>query len=160
MNRIVWIIIGVVVLVAASGASFYGGMVYGEGRAQAARTAAGRFGGFNGGSNNGLGGQFGQGGQGAQAQRGGVFGQITEIGDGYLVVTDNSGKQTKIQVTDTTLIEKNASVKLSDLATGDSVIVSGSEGSDGTYTARSVQVAPAGRFGGAGARGTPQTPTQ
>jgi Domain of unknown function (DUF5666) len=158
MNRAVQIIIGVIILVVASGASFYGGMVYGEGRAQAARTAAGRFaGGFNGGFNNGQGGQGAQGGQG---QRGGVFGQITEIGDSYLVVTDNNGKQTKIQVTDTTLIEKNASVKLTDLATGDSVIVSGSQASDGTYTARSVQVSPAGRFGGPGARGTPQTPTQ
>ena len=153
MNRVVKIVLGVVILLAALGASFYGGMVYGEGRAQSARAGGGRFtGGTPGGFNNG---------QGGQGQRGGgVFGQISEIGNGYLVVTDNNGNQTKIIVTDTTLIEKNASVKLTDLATGDSVIVSGSQGSDGTYTARSVQVAPAGRFGAPGARGTPQTPTQ
>ena len=41
MNRAVLIIVGVVILVVASGASFYGGMVYGEGRAQSARTAGG-----------------------------------------------------------------------------------------------------------------------
>lgn len=154
MNRIVMIVLAVVILLAVSGASFYGGMLYGEGRAQSARTAVGRFTfGAPGDSNNGQGGQFGQG------LRGGVFGQISEIGDGYLVVTDNNGKQTKVAVTDTTLIEKNASVKLTDLSTGDPVIVSGSEGSDGVFTARSVQVAPAGRFGPPGARGTPQTPS-
>jgi hypothetical protein len=153
MNRVVRILLGVVILVVAVGASFYGGMVYGEGRAQSARTGGGRF-------NGGTPGAFNNG-QGGQGQRGGgVFGQISQIGDGYLVVTGNNGNQTKIVVTDTTLIEKNASVKLTDLATGDSVIVSGSQGSDGTFTARSVQVAPAGRFGAAGARGTPQTPTQ
>lgn len=154
MNRAVVIVLAVVVLLTASGASFYGGMLFGEGRAQSARTAGGRFtGGPPGDSNNNQGGQFGQG------LRGGVFGQISEIGDGYLVVTDNNGKQTKVTVTDTTLIEKNASVKLTDLSTGDPVIISGSEGGDGVFTARSVQVAPAGRSGPPGARGTPQTPS-
>ena len=164
MKRMVWIILGVVILVIASGASFYGGMVYGEGRAQSARAGTNRFGGGANGFNNGQG--F-QGGQGAGGQRGGgVFGQITEVGDGYVMVADNNGKQTKITVTDTTLIEKNASVKLSDLANGDTVIVSGSQQSDGTFTARSVQVAPAGRFGfgqgngNGGGNGAEPTPSQ
>jgi hypothetical protein len=153
MNRPVQIIVGLVILVAASGASFYGGMVYGQSQAQSARSGGGRFA-------NGTPGAFNPG-QGGQGQRGGgLFGQISEIGDGYVVVTDNNGKQTKVQVTDTTLIEKNASVKLTDLATGDSVIISGSQGSDGSFTARSVQVAPAGRFGGPAAGGTPQAPSQ
>ena len=78
-----------------------------------------------------------------------------------MMVTDNNGNKTKVQVTDTTLIEKNASVKLTDLATGDTVIVSGSTGSDGTFTARSVQVGAPGRFGfGQGNGGTPQAPSQ
>jgi hypothetical protein len=76
-----------------------------------------------------------------------LFGQIEEIGDGVLVVIDNDGKPTQVHVTDTTLIEKNASVPLADLMAGETVIVSGSQGDDGTITARSVQVAPAGRFG-------------
>jgi hypothetical protein len=131
MNRTTQIVVGAVILVVAVGGSFYGGMVFGEGRAQSTRFGNGRFA-------SGTPGAFNPG-QGGQGQRGGgVFGQISEIGNGYLVVTDNNGKQTKVQVTDTTLIEKNASVKLTDLATGDSVIVSGSQGSDGTFTARSV----------------------
>lgn len=157
MNRTVQIVLAVVILVAASGGSFFGGMLYGESRAQSARTAGGRFGG---GTSDGF--NNGQGFQGGQGQRGGgVFGQITEIGTGYVMVTDNSGKATKVHVTDTTLIEKNASVKLTDLATGDPVIVSGTSESDGSFTARSVQVAPAGRFGfGQGNGPTPQAPSQ
>ncbi len=146
MNRTLQIVLGVVILVVVAGGSFYGGMLYGQGEARSNRSTTGRFvGGPGGGYNNGQGGGFGNG-QG----RGGVFGQITEVGTNYLVVTDNNGGQTKVMVTDTTLMEKNASVKLTDLTSGDTVIVSGSQGSDGTYTARSVQVAPAGRFGGPG----------
>jgi hypothetical protein len=62
-----------------------------------------------------------------------------------------------VKVTDTTLIEKQASVKLSDLSQGETVMISGSTGADGTVTARTVQVAPRGRFGPGGpeAQGTP-----
>ena len=157
MKRIVWIILGIVVLLLVAGGSFYGGTLYGKSQAQTAFTAR-RPGGF--GDANGA----GQGLPGANARAGGqggmLFGQIEEIGDGVLTVTDNNGKQTKVTVTDTTLIEKQASVKLTDLAQGETVMVSGSTGTDGTITARSVQVAPMGRFGpgGPGAAGTPVTP--
>ncbi len=144
MNRVTQIILGVVILIIVAGGSFYGGMLYGQSQTQSSRAGA-RF--TSGQYGNGQGGGQGQGHRGFGQ---GVFGQIAEIGEGYMVVTDNNGKQTKVQVTDTTLIEKNASVKLTDLAKGESVMVSGSQGADGTVTARSVQVAPAGRFGGPG----------
>ena len=150
MNRTIQIIVSVVVLVIVAGGSFYGGMLYGQSESRSGRTAGAR---FAGGANGGTPGFGVQGGTGGQGRQGGVFGQITEVGASYIVITDNNGKQTKVMVTDTTLIEKNASVKLTDLATGDTVIISGSAGSDGTYTARSVQVAPAGRFGGTGGNG-------
>jgi hypothetical protein len=157
MNRTVRIIFGIVVLLLVAGASFYGGMVYGKNQEQAA-LAARRQGAFGGAGGNG---QFtGQGQPGANARaggQGGIFGQIENIADGVLVIKDNNGKQTQVKVTDTTLIEKQASVKLTDLATGETVIVSGSQGADGTITARSVQVAPAGRFG-AGRPGATPTP--
>jgi hypothetical protein len=159
MNRTVWIILGIVALLLVAGGSFYGGTLYGKNQAQTA-LAARRQGAFAGAGENG---QFtGQPGANARAgaQGGMLFGQIEEIGDGVLTVTDNNGKQTKVTVTDTTLIEKQASVKLTDLAQGETVMVSGSTGTDGTITARSVQVAPMGRFGpgGPGAAGTPVTP--
>ncbi len=149
MNRTVQIIIAVVVVVVIAVAAFYGGMLYAQNTAQASRANRAN------GAPNGyfLGGPGGQGFQGQRGQGGGVFGQVSEVGTGYLVVTNNNGTQTKVNVTDTTLMEKNVSVKLSDFAVGDTVIVSGSQASDGTVTARSVQSAPAGRFGGQGAPG-------
>jgi hypothetical protein len=159
MNRTVRIILGIVVLVLVAGASFYGGTVYGKSQAQAA-LAARRQGAFPGaGANGQFTGQPGPNGR-TGGQGGMLFGQIKEIGEGALTVTDNNGKETKVTVTDTTLIEKQASVKLTDLAQGETVMVSGSQGTDGTITARSVQVAPMGRFGpgGPGAAGTPVAP--
>jgi hypothetical protein len=84
-----------------------------------------------------------------------VFGQIDQVGEGFLMIKDNNGQQIQVHVTDTTLIEKNMSVTLSDLQVGEAVIISGSRGNDGTITARSVQVAPPGRFGGFAPGATP-----
>ena len=104
MNRVIQIVLGVVVLVVVAGGSFYGGMVYGEGQGQSGTPAGvGFVGGPPGGYNAGPG---GQGGQGQGQQGGGLVGEIAEIGDGYLVVTDNNGKQTKVAVADTTLIRR------------------------------------------------------
>jgi hypothetical protein len=161
MNRAVWIILAIVALLLVAGGGFYGGTLYGKSQAQTA-FAARRQGGLPGAGGDG---QFtGQGQTGANARLGGqggmLFGQIEEIGDGVLSITDNNGKLTQVKVTDTTLIEKQASIKLTDLAKGETVMVSGSQGADGTITARSVQVAPRGRFGpgGPGAAGTPTAP--
>lgn len=156
MNRTARIILGIVVLLLVAGAGFYGGTVYGKNQAQAT-LAARRQGAFPGAGINGQ--PAGQ--QGANGRTGGMlFGQIKEIGANVLTVTDNNGKETKVAVTDTTLIEKQASVKLTDLTQGETVMVSGSTGTDGTLTARSVQVAPMGRFGpnGPDAAGSPPAP--
>ena len=150
MNRTLQITLGVVLLLAVAGGSFYGGMLYGQGQAQAnflaRRTGAvpGGVGGFPVDPN-----QAGSQRRG-NAQAGSLFGQITEIGEGVLVITDSDGKQTQVKVTETTLIEKNASVTVAELTTGETIIVSGTPGSDGSTTARSGQVAPAGRFGPGG----------
>jgi hypothetical protein len=161
MNRALQIVLAIVVVVAVAGGSFYGGMVYGKQQSQAVPGVVFRQGGQAGSGQNGRF-QFpnqDQGGGGTRqgATGGGVFGEITEIGDGLMVIKDTNGKETQVHVTDTTLIEKNASVKLADLATGETVIISGSQADDGSITARSVQVAPAGRFGfgNPGAQATP-----
>ena len=157
MSKPLQIIIGVVVVVIIAAGSFYGGMVYGKNQASASRTITlpngqtrtfngppGTAGGFPGqGQRDGTAGGFGQ-------QAGMTFGTVEGIEGNTLTITTQAGGTIKVQVTDTTLIEKNASVSVSDLATGDTVIVSGSDNTDGSITARSVQVAPAGRlFGGA-----------
>ncbi len=158
MSKGLFTVLAIILVLAIAGASFYGGMVYGKSQAQANLPVAFRNGALGGqagimiaGGTPGAGGFMGRGqrnGQGA----GFTFGTIKQIGDGTLVLTDNNGKDTAVKVTDTTLIEKNQSVKLTDLSQGETVMVSGSTAADGTITARSVQVAPQGRlgFGGPG----------
>ncbi len=161
MNKGIFTVLVIVLVLAIAGASFYGGMVYGKSQAQANVQAAFRTGaaGFQGGNlpqgavplANGTPGAFVRGQRNGQGG-GFVLGTIKQIGDGSLVLTDNNGKETQVKVTDTTLIEKNQSVKLADLSEGETVMVSGSAAADGTLTARSVQVAPQGRFGFGGPR--------
>ncbi|MCX6031661.1 MAG: DUF5666 domain-containing protein [Chloroflexi bacterium] len=157
MNQAVKIVIGVVVVLAVAGGSFYGGMVYGKSQVptfpNAALRGQGGAGGFVPGGQAAAG-QAQAGATGRQGAQGGfVIGQIEELGNGVLTITDTNGKQTRVTVTDTTLIEKNASVTLADLTKGETVMVSGATGTDGTITARSVQVSPAGRFVGGGQPG-------
>jgi hypothetical protein len=149
MNKSVKIILAVVVVVTVAGGSFYAGTVYA--RSQIQSQFAARVGGF--GANGQPGAFIVQGDGQVLGQRGGngpggmTFGTIQQITDGAMTIKDQSGKETQVKVTDTTLIEKNASVSLADLAEGETVIISGSQAADGSITARSVRVAPAGRFG-------------
>jgi hypothetical protein len=170
MNKRLFTLLAVILVFAIAGGSFYGGLVFGKSQVQAeavARRATFQDGSpqfpFSG-TESGVpvapgqpGGLTGRG-QRSSGQSGMVVGTIKEIGDGVLVVTDMNGKDAQVKVTDTTLIEKNTAVKLSDLAQGETLMVSGSAAADGVITARSMQVAPQGRFG-VGGQGAPvQTP--
>jgi hypothetical protein len=159
MNKALKVILGVVVVVVIAAGSFYGGMVFGKSQASAsAATVPMNFpegfqppdGAALPGDGAGRLGARGQGGAagGFAVQPGMIFGEIQSIDGDILLVVDANGAQKRVQVTNTTLIEKNASVEVTDLVTGETVIVSGSENDDGSVTARSVQVAPAGRFMG------------
>lgn len=155
MNKTLTIISGIVLVLVVAGASFYGGMVYGKNQA-AASAATGPMNfpqgfqpgdgapPFGGRGQGGTGGAFGA--AAGNVADGMTFGEIESIDGNTLTLLTQAGGTVTIQVTDTTLIEKNASVDVTDLATGDTVIVSGSDNDDGSITARSVQVAPAGRF--------------
>lgn len=157
MNRSLKIVLGLILLLAVAGGSFYGGTLYGKNQAQASFAAARQRGGL---LANAQGTPFPGMGQRNLQQSGMLFGQITTIEDGTMVVTDVNGKQVQVKVTDTTLIEKQASVSLSDLAAGEIVLVSGRQEADGSITARSVQAGAAGRFGfgGPGAPGATPAP--
>jgi|GEM_PF-270289 len=164
MKRNLGIVVGIVLLAVVAGGSFYGGMVYGQGQAQPAGAGAAPVdmgqGGIPPAGAGGAPPDMGQGGippagpdqqgsgQGAGGQGGMLSGQIQEIDTDVLKITDSSGKQIQVRVTDTTLVEKQASVTLTDLQQGETVVVSGSQESDGSITARSVQVVSAGRIGG------------
>lgn len=167
MNKAAAIILGVVLVLAVAGGSFYGGMVYGKAQQLVSPAgvlpfqgaAPGAVDGDAAGIVPGQGRSFGRG-QGGTPIAGGLqMGTVKEIADGVLIMTDANGKEIRVKVTDTTLIEKNASVKVTDLEPGETLMVSGSTGSDGTVTARSIQVASPGRFGfgapGGGPNGAP-----
>lgn len=155
MNRSVAIILGVLLVVVIAGGSFYGGMVYGKNQAQQDLPVMGEFEGMPGaaGRRGQFGGQFGtepgaNAGQMDRTQGGSLFGEIQSIGDGEMTIVDQSGDQVTIYVTDTTLIQKQAEVTLSDLEEGETVVISGSRGDDGSITARMLQVSPEGGFFG------------
>lgn len=166
MNKTIKIILSIVGVLVIAGASFYGGMVVGKNQATAstATLPLNMPEGFqppdgvafpsDGTRPFGVRGQ-GNGAAGFAAQPGMTFGAIESIDGNTLTLTTQAGGAVTVQVTGTTLIEKNASVAVSDLAVGDTVIVSGSDNSDGSITARSVQVAPAGRFMGGQPAGNP-----
>ncbi|HSN75304.1 MAG TPA: DUF5666 domain-containing protein, partial [Anaerolineae bacterium] len=141
MNTTLKIILGVVGVLLVAGASFYGGMVYGENQATAsAATVPMNFPeGFqppDGVTAPGDGTRpFGGRGQGDAAgdfaaPAGMTFGTIESIDGNTLTLLTQAGGTLTVQVTDTTLIEKNASVDVTDLAEGETVIVSGSDNDD------------------------------
>jgi hypothetical protein len=140
---VIVVVVGVVLVALVGVGGFYGGMVYGKRQTQTGATATQGAPGMllNAGQGGALPGATGQG----NARQGGlVAGEIQDIGNGVMTIVDARGKQTQIKVTDTTLIQKPASVTLADLQKGETVMVSGTTGSDGSITARSVQVSVAG----------------
>ncbi len=166
MNRTLRLGVGILTGLVLLGGSFYGGMVVGKNQARASgntqllvpsQSGEGMPGGMpapgQDGGTQGRGMGAGQGAPGGGGQGGMLVGEITEIGDGTLTIKDSSGASTTVKVSDTTLIEKQASVTLADLTAGETVVVSGSKADDGTITARSLQIAPAGRVGGAAPAG-------
>jgi hypothetical protein len=146
MSRIVKIVLGVLLVAGIAAGSFYGGMVYGQGQTQVAFPGPEGATGLQDWADQGGMPPAGQ--SGASSGQGGMLsGQILAIGDGELTLKDESGQKIQVYVTDTTLIQKQADVSVTDLQEGETVIVSGSQGADGSITARMVQVSSVGSFG-------------
>lgn len=141
MNRVVKIVLGLVLVAAVAAGSFYGGLVYGEDRAQPAFSVPEGFAQRSEANQ----GEMPPGGRsGVTREQGGMLaGEIVSVGDGRLTLEDESGDEIVVHVTDTTYIQKQADVTLADLQAGETVFVSGSRGDDGSITARMVQVSSA-----------------
>ncbi|MCX6733353.1 MAG: DUF5666 domain-containing protein [Candidatus Peregrinibacteria bacterium] len=122
----------IVALVVVAGVAFYGGNLYGQNQAAAARkTAQGQFGG-------GAGRRGGMGGNGA----GLVSGSIFSKDDKSITVTLRDGSSKIIFYSPTTTVGKMAQGSASDLVTGEQVSVVGKTNDDGTVTAQSIQLRP------------------
>ena len=80
--------------------------------------------------------------QGGQAPRGngggGVVGTIASIEGNTLTLTTQDGATVRVQASDTTLVERNVSGTVGDLAPGEQVVVAGTTNDDGSVTARSI----------------------
>jgi hypothetical protein len=141
-KKVIYGSIAVVALVAV----FFGGMKYGE--AQGTR-AGGQFarGNFAGAGNGTV--QFGRGQAGGAAGRGGAGLTIGTIlsKDATSITVGVQGGGSKIVFTGaSTTISQMAAGTLDDLQTGTNVMVQGTPNSDGSMTAQSIQIRPAGQM--------------
>jgi hypothetical protein len=92
------------------------------------------------------------GGTAGAAGGGATVGQVKLIDGTNVYVTDTSGNTVKVATTGST-ISKSAPATVTDLAIGDTVIVRGATGSDGTVTATAITDSGAGGAAGFGRGG-------
>lgn len=130
-------LIGAIVLaLLIGGGAFYGGMTYAKAGGPA---RAGNFTGqFMGGTANRTGG--------AAARTGGGFtaGQIISKDATSITIKMQDGSTKIVLIGDSTQVMKSANGTIADLSTGITVTITGTTNSDGSVTAQSVQIRPAG----------------
>lgn len=132
------IIGGVAILVVVAGGAFYAGTSYGKSQQPLRGGAAGQF--F---VNGAAGGQPGRAGRSA----GGGFtaGSIVSSGNGSISILQQNGSSTEIVlIGPSTQILKSVVGGASDLTIGTDVTVTGTTNSDGSLSATSIQLRPAG----------------
>jgi hypothetical protein len=146
MKNIIAAIIITVIIV--GGGSFFGGIKY----AQAKNSISAQF-------SNASGRQFGTGTnatrQGRNANSGFVNGSIISKDDKSITVKLQDGGSKIIFLSGSTTISKTTDGALSDLEVGKNVMVNGSANQDGSITAQSIQIRPAGINNPAGQPTTP-----
>ncbi len=140
MNKKAWIAISVVVVLALMGGSFYGGMLFQRYQftQQRANFAGGNFpgGNFQGGPANGNPPDAGAGGAGG-GLGGTLTGQVKSL-DGKTLSLSTARNVTTITLDDSTRVQTAADGTVSDLVTGQRVIIIGQRDSSGNMTASQV----------------------
>jgi hypothetical protein len=123
MNKIIISIIAAAIVV--SGASFYGGMLYGKSVRPDLSANLNR-----------------QRGNAMQQNDGFSGGEIIKKDAQSITVKSNNGSSQIILFSDTTKVMKSVSGVADDLIVGEQVTVTGSKNQDGSMTAQSIQVRP------------------
>jgi hypothetical protein len=126
MKKLIWSV--VVAVVVAGGLGFYAGMHYPSGSIGTTGTSsfAGRFGGTG------------------RAGGGAVTGSIVAEDSQSITVKLANGNSQVVFISTSTPITKSAQGSLADLSVGQNVVVAGTANSDGSITAQSIQLRPAG----------------
>jgi len=136
MQKNILVIIAIVVLLVVGGGAFYGGMVYGKSQNVMPNFAAGDFQSLRGNRTGNAGGGF-------------TSGDIlSKDASSITVQLPNNGGSKIIFYSDTTQINKTASGSADDLATGISITATGTTNADGSITAQTIQIRPAGQKAG------------
>lgn len=131
MKKNIIIVVGVLLLV---GGAFYGGMQYASRMRQANFQGRGNF--F---------GQAGQVGGGSRMARNGggfVAGEILSRDDKSITMKLPDGGSRIVFLSNTTQVMKSTTGSASDLATGEQITVMGTQNSDGSMSAASIQIRP------------------
>ena len=130
---IMWIIVGVILI----GVSFYAGTKYGGSKTPAAGAFSARFAG-------GVGTTTARGARGG-ANGGLVSGSVIAKDDKSITIGLSSGGSQIVFYSASTAVMKTTSSSPTDIAVGTQVSVTGTANSDGTLSAQSVQIRPAGQ---------------
>lgn len=128
-----YLVTAILVILVGAGA-FFAGTKY-----QQRTGSTGRFGNLQGTRN----GNFGQRGQGLRP----VNGEVISLDNKSITVKMQDGSSKIVLLTDKTAISTSSAGSRSDLKSGEKVAVFGTENSDGSVTAQSVQLNPILRFG-------------
>jgi len=129
------IISAIIILIIIAGGSFYGGMLYAK--SQATNSAEANRAGFAGLAN-----RTGRTGDGANFTTGSIIGKDSTS---ITLQLPGTGGSKIIFYSTTTPISKMTSGTSTDLANGTNVSVTGTTNADGTITAQSIQIRPAGQ---------------
>lgn len=131
MNKNTMLIIAVILIVVVAAGGFFGGMMYQKNQTSALGVA-GR-GNFTG--------RFGQNGQNAAAFRP-IRGQVLSTSNVSLTVKMSDGSTKIVVLSTNTAFMQSTKAALSDVKTGDTVNVVGTQNSDGSVTAQDIQINP------------------
>ncbi|HRY60183.1 MAG TPA: DUF5666 domain-containing protein [Patescibacteria group bacterium] len=126
----------IITIIITGGGAFYGGMLYGKSKSSSNKfaQAVGQFGGPNGtrnGARNGAGGGF-------------VNGEVLSKDDKSITVKLQDGGSKIVLLSASTTVGKTTDGTLTDLEVGKNVMVTGTTNTDGSVTAKSIQIRPAG----------------
>ena len=129
-NKNTMMIIAVVLIIVAAAGGFFGGMMYQKNQVSSLGTAA----------RGNYAGRFGQAGQNSSFRP--VRGQVLSMTNDSLTVKMSDGSTKIVVLSSSTAFMQATKAALSDVKTGDTVNVVGTQNSDGSVTAQNIQLNP------------------